>query len=45
MNSRAKVAGLAHEIPMHIKDWQGRLDFKVMEMNDFDMILGQDFLN
>jgi len=45
VNSRAKVVGLAHEVPVKIKDWQGRLDFTVMEMNDFDMILGQDFLN
>lgn len=44
VNSRARVAGLAHEVPVQIKDWQGQLDFTVMEMNDFDMILGQDFL-
>lgn len=44
VNSRAKVAGLAHEVPVQIKDWKGQLDFTVMEMNDFDMILGQDFL-
>ena len=44
VNSRAKVAGLAHEVPVQIKDWKGQLDFIVMEMNDFDMLLGQDFL-
>ena len=45
VNSRAKVVGLAHEVPVQIKDWKGQLDFTVMEMNNFDMILGQDFLN
>ena len=44
MNSRARLEGLAYEVPMQIKDWKGRLDFIVMEMNDFDVILGQDFL-
>ena len=44
VNSRAKVAGLVHEVPVQIKDWKGQLDFTVMEMNDFAMILGQDFL-
>jgi len=44
VNSRAKVTGLAHEVPRQIKDWQGQLDFTVMDMNDFYMILGQDFL-
>lgn len=44
VNSRAKVAGLVHEVPMQIRDWKGQLDFTVMEMNDFDMILGHDFL-
>ena len=44
VNSRAKVAGLAHEVPVKIKDWKGQLDFTMMEMNNFDMILGQDFL-
>ena len=43
VNSRAKVAGLAHEVPVQIKDWKGQLDFTVMEMNDFDVILGKDF--
>jgi len=27
-----------------MKEWKGQLDFTVMEMNNFDMILGQDFL-
>jgi len=40
VNSRANVAGLAHEVPVQIKYWKGQLDFMVMEMNDFDMILG-----
>ena len=44
VNSRAKVASLVHEVPVQIKDWKGQLDFIVMQMNDFDMILGQDFL-
>ena len=44
VNSRAKVVGLVHEVPVQMKDWKGQLDFTVMEMNDFDMILGQDFL-
>ena len=39
------MAGLAHEVPVQIKEWKGQLDFIVIEMNDFDMILGQDFLN
>jgi len=40
VNSRAKLAGLAHEVPIQIKDWKGQLNFTVMEMNDFDMIFG-----
>jgi len=40
VNSRAKVARLASEVPIWIEDWQGRLDFTVMEISDFDMILG-----
>jgi len=44
VNSKAKVTGLAHEVPMQAGGWSGQLDFTVMEMNDFDMILGQDFL-
>lgn len=45
VNSRAKVAGLVHEVPVQIKYWKGQFDFTVMEMNDFEMILRQDFLN
>jgi len=44
VNSRAKVAGLAHEVPVQIKDSTGQLDFTVMDMNEFDIILGQDLL-
>ena len=44
MNSRSKVVGLVHDVPVQIKDWKGQLDFTVMEMDDFDMILGEDFL-
>eukprot|EP00253_Pinus_taeda_P026665 PITA_26665 len=44
VNSKAKVTGLAHEVPVQAGDWTGQLDFTVMEMNDFDIILGQDFL-
>eukprot|EP00253_Pinus_taeda_P008914 PITA_08914 len=44
VNSKAKVTGLAHEVPVQIGDWTGQLDFTVMEMNEFDVILGQDFL-
>lgn len=44
VNSRAKVAGLVHDVPVQMKEWKGQLDFIVMEMNDFDVILGQDFL-
>lgn len=40
VNSRAKVTDLACEVPVQIKDSQGRLDFTVMEMNNFDMVLG-----
>jgi len=40
VNSRAKVASLAHEVLVQIKDWKGQLNFTVMEMNDFDMIFG-----
>lgn len=44
VNSRAKVAGVVYDVPVQIKNWDGQLDFTVMEMSDFDMILGQDFL-
>eukprot|EP00253_Pinus_taeda_P020036 PITA_20036 len=41
VNSKAKVTGLAHEVPVQAGDWTGQLDFTVTEMNDFDVILGQ----
>lgn len=44
VNSRAKVAGVVHDVPIQMKYWRGQLDFTVMEMNDFNVILGQDFL-
>ena len=44
VDSRAKVVGLVHDVPVQMKEWRGQLDFIVMEMNGFDMILGQDFL-
>lgn len=44
VNSRAKVLGLESDVLVQIVDWQGCLDFIVMEMNDFDMILGPNFL-
>jgi len=43
-DSRAKVFGLVHDVPIQIKEWGGQLDFIVMNLDDFDMILGRDFL-
>ncbi|RVW41263.1 hypothetical protein CK203_085133 [Vitis vinifera] len=29
---------------MHIGSWEGRIDFTVAPMDDFEMVLGMDFL-
>ena len=45
VNSQAKAAaGIASEVTVHIGRWTGKVDFTVIPLDDFEMILGQDFL-
>ena len=45
VNSQAKAAaGIASGVTVHIGRWTGKIDFTVMPLDDFEMILGQDFL-
>ncbi|PKI60629.1 hypothetical protein CRG98_018979 [Punica granatum] len=44
VNSRSQpMGGLAREVPVPIGDWSRRLDMMVIPMDDFDMILGDNF--
>ena len=45
INSAAKPShGVARGVTMHIGSWEGRVDFTVVPMDDFKMVLGMDFL-
>ncbi|XP_021753565.1 uncharacterized protein LOC110718935 [Chenopodium quinoa] len=45
VNSAAKpVHGVARNIPTKLGDWSGNLDFTIATMDDFNLVLGMDFL-
>ncbi|RVW42674.1 RNA-directed DNA polymerase-like [Vitis vinifera] len=45
VNSATKPShGVARGVTMHIGSWEGRVDFTVVPMDDFKMVLGMDFL-
>uniref|UniRef100_A0A803MPQ4 Aspartic peptidase DDI1-type domain-containing protein n=1 Tax=Chenopodium quinoa TaxID=63459 RepID=A0A803MPQ4_CHEQI len=45
VSSAAKpVHGVARNIPTKLGDWSGNLDFTVATMDDFNLVLGMDFL-
>lgn len=39
-----KIHGIIWDIPLKVGSWQGRMDLRVIEMDDFELILGQEFL-
>ena len=39
-----RVDGMTRAVPFRMGDWIGHYDFKVMYMQDFELILGMDFL-
>ncbi|GAV64353.1 gag-asp_proteas domain-containing protein, partial [Cephalotus follicularis] len=44
VNSQAQaVAGMTHGVQIYIGDWVGKIDFMVVPLDDFDLILGNDF--
>jgi len=45
VNSLAKkVVGIVRDAPTTVGMWQGHMDYMVIEMDDFKLILGQEFL-
>lgn len=45
VNSKAKAAiGVSSNVHMRIGQWEGHSNFTVVPLDDFDLILGQDFL-
>ena len=45
VNSNGKVAiGVAKEVHLHLDKWKGCKAFTVVQMNDFQVILGKVFL-
>ncbi|KAG9458216.1 hypothetical protein H6P81_002724 [Aristolochia fimbriata] len=45
VNSEAKaICGIAHDVLVKVGEWQGNVSFSVFNMDDFDFILGVDFL-
>ena len=46
VNSKAKtIKGVARGVTVKIGDWQGKLDFTVLPMDDFDIVLGLGFFD
>ena len=39
-----QVDGMARAVPFKMGDWTGHCDFMVMYLQDFELILGMDFL-
>ena len=39
-----RVDGMARAVPFRIGDWTGHCDFMVTYMQDFELVLGMDFL-
>ena len=45
INSKAhKIQGVAKNVPMQVGDWIGTCSLLCMPLDDFDLILGVDFL-
>ena len=45
VNSKAKaVASIATGVTIQLCHWTGKVDFTVMALDNFEMILGQDFM-
>jgi hypothetical protein len=45
VNSAAQpIYGIAKSVPLKVSTWEGRMDFTVVPMDDFQAILGLDFL-
>ena len=40
----AKVIGKAKDILVRLSDWSGMIGFMVVPLDDFDVVLGKDFL-
>lgn len=38
------IHGIVQDIPLNVGSWEGCTDLTVIEMDDFELILGQDFL-
>lgn len=38
------IHGIVRDIPLNVGSWEGCMDLIVIEMDDFKLILGQDFL-
>ncbi|XP_012081555.2 uncharacterized protein LOC105641579 [Jatropha curcas] len=46
VNSEAvKTVGVAADVPCRVGSWEGNINFTVALMDDFDIVLGLDFLN
>ncbi|GAV69881.1 gag-asp_proteas domain-containing protein [Cephalotus follicularis] len=44
VNSQAQaVAGMAYGVPIAMGEWAGKIDLMVVPLDDFDLILGNDF--
>lgn len=44
VNTAAKpIWGIAHDVRTTIGDWSGKLKFTVVDMDDFELVLGMDF--
>ncbi|GAV61286.1 Asp_protease_2 domain-containing protein [Cephalotus follicularis] len=45
VNSQAQaVTGMAHSVKISMGDWEGKIDLVVVPLDDFDLILGSEFL-
>ncbi|KAI5316909.1 hypothetical protein L3X38_036616 [Prunus dulcis] len=45
-NSTAKaINGVARGVELHIATWKGVADFSVISMNDYDVVLGMEFMD
>ena len=45
VNSEAKlVLGIAYRVKFKVDEWKGKMNFLVMELDDFDVILDNEFL-
>ncbi|GMQ12089.1 hypothetical protein CsSME_00054546 [Camellia sinensis var. sinensis] len=45
VNAEAKpLNGIARGVELHLGTWQGKVDFSVAQMDDFNIVLGMEFL-